>query len=228
MSAQIELPQDLQELLERVAAKDRGAVAEALQRTLHTEAELRHATQRLEEAQRIAHFGNWEWDIRADRLTWSDELYRIFGVKRDQFEATFEAYLELVHPHDRSRVKDEIKRAIAGARRCLFEHRILLDDETARMLRCHGEPVTDEEGQVVRLFGVCQDITELADSERGRRSAENRFRNAFEHAPIGVALVAVTDDGLGDFLAVNKAMCALTGYSEGEFAVSSLEEITVP
>ena len=228
MSAEIELPQDLQELLDRVAAEDRGAVAEALQRTLHTEADLRDATQRLEEAQRIAHFGNWEWDIRSDQVTWSDELYRIFGVKRDQFEATFDAYLELVHPHDRRRVNDEIRRAIDNATRCVFEHRILLDDETARTLRCHGEPVTDEKGKVVRLFGVCQDVTELADSERGRRSAENRFRNAFQHAPIGVALVGVTDDGFGDFLAVNKAMCALTGYSEGELADSSLDEITVP
>ncbi|HEY8778342.1 MAG TPA: diguanylate cyclase, partial [Solirubrobacterales bacterium] len=228
MSTEIELPQDLQELLDRVAAEDRGAVAEALQRTLHTEADLRDATQRLEEAQRIAHFGNWEWDIRPDQVTWSDELYRIFGVKRDQFEATFEAYLEMVHPHDRHRVKDEIQRAISNATRCVFEHRIMLDDNTARILRCHGEPVTDNEGKVVRLFGVCQDITELADSKWGRRSAEDRFRNAFEHAPIGVALVAIENDELGGFTAVNRAMSALTGYSEGELVDSSLDEITVP
>jgi len=228
MSTEIELPQDLQELLDRVAAEDRGAVAEALQRTLHTEADLRDATQRLEEAQRLAHFGNWEWDIGSNQVTWSDELYRIFGVKSDEFEATFEAYLALIHPHDRRPVEDQIQRAIDNATRCVFEHRILLDDETARTLRCHGEPVTDEKGKVVRLFGVCQDVTELADSERGRRSAENRFRNAFQHAPIGVALVGVTDDGFGDFLAVNKAMCALTGYSEGELADLSLDEITVP
>ncbi|MDQ2939685.1 MAG: EAL domain-containing protein [Actinomycetota bacterium] len=228
MSAEIELPQDLQELLDRVAAEDRGAVAEALQRTLHTEADLRDATQRLEEAQRIAHFGNWEWDIRSDQVTWSDELYRIFGVKRDKFEATFEAYLELVHPHDRQRVNDEIQGALSNATRCVFEHRILLDDNTARMLRCHGEPVTDNEGKVVRLFGVCQDITELADSKRGRRSAEDRFRNAFEHAPIGVALVAIENDELGGFTAVNRAMSALTGYSEGDLVDSSLDEITVP
>jgi diguanylate cyclase (GGDEF)-like protein/PAS domain S-box-containing protein len=228
MSAKIELPQDLQELLDRVAAEDRGVVSEALQRTLHTEADLRDATQRLEEAQRLAHFGNWEWDIGADQVTWSDELYRIFGVKSDEFEATFEAYLELIHPHDRRRVEDHIKRAVDNATRCVFEHRILLDEETARTLRCHGEPITDDNGKVVRLFGVCQDVTELADSERGRRSAENRFRNAFEHAPIGVALVAVTDEGFGGFLAVNKAMCALTGYSEGELGDLSLDEITLP
>jgi diguanylate cyclase (GGDEF)-like protein/PAS domain S-box-containing protein len=228
MSAEIVLPHDLQELLDRVDVEDRGAVGEALEHAMRTEAELRDTTQRLEEAQRIAHFGNWEWDIGADKVTWSDELYRIFGVKREDFDATLVAYLELVHPHDRRRVREELAHAVENATRCVFEHRILLDDETARTLRFHGEPVTDAEGKVVRLFGVCQDITELAESERGRRSAEDRFRNAFENAPIGVALVAITENGLGEFLAVNRAMCALTGFTEGELVSSSLDEITVP
>ena len=50
------------------------------------------------EAQRIAGFGNWEWDIEGDRLTWSEELYRIFGVERDTFDANFDAYIALIHP----------------------------------------------------------------------------------------------------------------------------------
>src|SRR4051794_7922733 len=216
MSAEVELPSDLRELLERVAVPDRDAVAEALQRTLRTEADLRDASERMAAAQRIAAFGDWEWDIGADRVTWSEELFRIFGVSRDNFAATFEAYLDLIHPHDRRRVADEIQRAAANGSRFVLEHRILLEDSTVRTLRCHGEPVSGDNGKVARMFGVCQDITELADSERARRSAETRFRNAFEHAPIGVALVEVTDDGLGGFLAVNRAMCSLTGYSEQE------------
>jgi diguanylate cyclase (GGDEF)-like protein/PAS domain S-box-containing protein len=228
MRTEVELPQDLQELLERVAAEDRGAVAEALKRTLRTEAELLDVTERMAEAQRIAHFGNWEWDIAGDQLTWSDELYRIFGLERGKFAANFEAFLDQVHPHDRSRVNDEIQRSMSNATPFILEHRILIDDKTVRALRCHGEPVTDADGKVVRLFGVCQDITELADAERAKHSAENRFRNAFEHAPIGVALVAIHGDDLGGFLAVNRAMCAITGYSEQELVESSLEEITAP
>jgi diguanylate cyclase (GGDEF)-like protein/PAS domain S-box-containing protein len=228
MRAEIELPHDLQMLVDRVAPEERGAVADALQRTLRSEAELLDVMQQMAEAQRIAHFGNWEWDISEDRLTWSDELYMIFGVERNSFAANFEAYLELIHPHDRKRVNDEIQRAMSNARPFVLEHRILIDDNTARTLRCHGEPVTDGDGKVMRLFGVCQDVTELADSERARRSAENRFRNAFEHAPIGVALVAIKGDELGGFLAVNRAMCAITGYSEEELVDTSLDEITVP
>ncbi len=228
MSAEIELPAELQELLDRVTPEDRDAVTRALQSSIRTEAELRHAAKRMADAERIAHFGNWEWDIAADRLTWSQELYRIFGVERETFDATFDAYIELVHPHDRRRVNDAIRASVQSAAPFIFEHRILLDEETARTLRCHGEPVVDDDGKVVRLFGVCQDITEIAESERGKRSPEDRFRNAFEHAPIGVALVAIEGDRLGEFLAVNRALSSITGYSEQELIESSIDEITVP
>src|SRR2546423_9874885 len=132
MSAEIELPQDLQELLHRVAVEDRETVGAALEVAMRTADELRDTTQRLEEAQRLAHFGNWEWDIVADRVTWSDELYRIFGVDGKDFVATLEGYLDLVHPHDRRRVREEIEQAARNATRRVFEHRILLSDETAR------------------------------------------------------------------------------------------------
>src|SRR4051794_36807695 len=168
MSAEIELPRELQELLDRVTPEDRDAVTRAMESTLRTEAELRHAAKRMADAERIAHFGNWEWDIAADRLTWSEELYRIFGVERETFAATHDAYIELVHPHDRRRVSDTIKDSVSQATPYVFEHRVLLDEQTARTLRCHGEPVVDDDGQVVRLFGVCQDITERAESERGK------------------------------------------------------------
>src|SRR5512133_1090859 len=158
---------------------------------MRNEAELRDVTQRMAAAQRLAHFGNWEWDVTADRVTWSAEMHRIFGVSPDDFGATYDAFLQLVHPHDRRRVAEQVQSAIARVRPFVFEHRILVDGDTSRTLRCHGEPVTDADGRVVRMFGVCQDITKLAESERGRRSAEDRFRNAFENAPIGVALVAI-------------------------------------
>jgi diguanylate cyclase (GGDEF)-like protein/PAS domain S-box-containing protein len=227
MSAETALPPDLQGLLDRVSPDDRERLADALRGTLRAEGELRDATERMATAQRIAHFGNWEWDLNEDRVTWSDELHRILGVEKGRFGDSFEAYLELVHPHDRPRVNDEIQSALATAKRFVFDHRVVLQD-SVRTLRCHGESRADAEGKVVRLFGVCQDITELAQSERARRTAEDRFRNAFEHAPIGVALVAIEEAGLGHFLAVNRAMCALTGYSEEDLINSSLDEITAP
>ena len=228
MSTHAELPGDLQELLNRVAAEDRGAVAEALQRTMRSEAELREASERMAEAQRIANFGDWEWNLATGEVTWSEELYRIFDVDRENFAGTLDGYLELVHPDDREKVADAIQAAVGDKSRLLLEHRIGAPDGGTRTMRCHGEPVTDTDGNVVRFFGVCQDVTELADSERGRRSAEDRFRSAFENAPIGVALVAIDGEALGSFLAVNRAMCTLTGYTEKQLAATSIDEITAP
>jgi diguanylate cyclase (GGDEF)-like protein/PAS domain S-box-containing protein len=227
MHAETELPADLQGLLDRVAPEHKEQLAEVLQGTQRTEAELRDVRERMAAAQRLAHLGSWEWDVGEDRVTWSDEVYRIFGVEAGQFGANFEAYVELIHPHDRRRVNDEIRKALARGEPFVFEHRTVLDG-SFRTVRCQGEPVTDAAGKVVRLFGVCQDVTDLAESERARRAPADRFRNAFEHAPIGVALVAIEGNGLGGFLAVNRAMCALTGYSEQDLVNSSLDEITAP
>ena len=218
----------MRELLDRVPPGDREAVGAALQRTLQTEADLRDTSEQMARAQQVAHFGHWEWDIGPDKLTWSEELYKIFGLDRERFGASFEAYMELVHPNDRTQVREEIENAVASPTRCVFEHQVVLEGEKVRTLRCHGEPVTDEDGKVVRLFGVCQDITELPGSEPSRRSGESRFRNAFENAPVGVALIEIVDEDLDGFLSVNRAMSALTGYSETELAASSLDELTMP
>jgi diguanylate cyclase (GGDEF)-like protein/PAS domain S-box-containing protein len=194
---------------------------------LDTGAELREAAQRMAEAQMLARFGNWEWLIAEDRVTWSDELYRIFGLEPGEFAATFEAYMDRVHPEDREALQQMVDETLRSQEPYLIEHRVVHPDGSIRTVRCHGQALSDESGQVVRLLGVCQDITELAEAEQARRAAELRFRNAFEHAPIGVALVSMEAGTEGRFMAVNRAMCTITGYDEDDLLASSLDEITV-
>ena len=176
------------------------------------------------EAQEVARFGSWEWVPAEDEVSWSDQLYRIFGVEPGEVEASFEAYLERVHPEDRRRVEERIRGALKAGDPYLFEHRILLPDGATRMLRCHGQPIAGAEGEFVRLVGVCQDITELADAERARRTAEVRFRNAFEHAPIGVAVVDMRD-GEATVIESNRALSAITGFDPDELRGSGLDRI---
>ncbi|MEK6278241.1 MAG: EAL domain-containing protein [Actinomycetota bacterium] len=227
MSAGTDPTATLDELLEGVAPRDRETVAQALQGALDTEAELREAAERMAEAQRLARLGSWEWVVAENRVTWSDELYRIFGLEPGQFAATLEAYMDRVHPDDREMVQQKVEGTLDSHDPYLTEHRIQLADESLRTLRCHGQAVTNGAGEVVRLVGVCQDITELAEAEAARRAAEVRFRNAFEHAPIGVALVSMEPGDEGRFQTVNRAMCSITGYGEDELLASTLEEITV-
>lgn len=219
-------PGAIEQMVAEVAPRDREAVRGALARALDSEAELREVAERMAEAQTIARFGNWEWIVASDQVSWSDQLYRIFGMEPGDFEATFDAYIDRVVPEDREWVGERIAAALEAQEPYLFEHGILLPEGSRRMLRCHGQPIAGDTGEVERLVGVCQDVTELAEAEAARRSAELRFRNAFEHAPIGVALVDLESEGARP-TEVNRAMMAITGYSAEELMSLGLDEITV-
>jgi PAS domain S-box-containing protein len=208
-----------------VAPRDREIRRPRLPRTSET-AELREAAARMAEAQQVARFGSWEWVIGDDHVTWSDELYRILGLDPGEWDASFETYLERVHIDDRQWVDWRIRRVLEGRQPDLFEHRTVRPDGSARTLRCHTQPVAGADGQTVRLVGVCQDITELADAESARRIAEARFRNAFEHAPIGVALVEL-EGGEARVIESNRALGMITGYRGAELRDRSLDGITV-
>ena len=141
--------------------------------------ELRAAAALMTEAQRVANFGSWEWRIPDDDVSWSEQLYRIFGVDPATFAATFDAYLAHVHPRDRETARTEINAAVEQRRPYRFEHRIVRPSGEERTLRCHGEPIMDAAtGDITRVVGVCQDITELALTERARDEADARFRSA--------------------------------------------------
>jgi len=80
-----------------------GLVTDITDRKM-TEEQLRESQAQLVEAQRLAQIGSWEWDIVQNKITWSDELYRIFGLKPQEFDRTFESYLNRIHPDDRELV----------------------------------------------------------------------------------------------------------------------------
>ena len=193
-----------------------------------SEMQLRGNRRRLEQAQAIAHMGSWEWDVRANKVTWSPELYRIYGLEPGAFPATYEGYLERVHADDQERVQSTIGRALADHRPFLFEERIVRPDGSIRLLESQGDVQVDGDGNVVRLIGVCHDVTERRAAERAAREAEERFRTAFEHSPVGVALVDVSSGKRGRYLEVNRAICEISGYSEDELLGTSRQAITHP
>jgi PAS domain S-box-containing protein len=134
-----------------------GAVLEERTRA---QADTAAAVEALEEAQRVAHVGSWEWDIAANRVSWSDELFRMYGVDPQSFDVDFESYLDRVHPDDREFVQQTVERAYAGALPFLFDHRIVRRDGTVRWTQSRGRVITDEDGTAVRMVGTAQDVTE--------------------------------------------------------------------
>lgn len=205
---------------------DRRPVRDAVDIAHRANADLHAATELMKEAQRVANFGSWEWRLEDDQVAWSEQLYRIFGLDpvRDasSFQLSVATYLDRVHDDDRSRIQDAIEGALEDKKPFRFEHRVVRPGGDVRTVRCQGEPVLDPPtGRIERVVGVCQDVTELAESERARSEADARFRSAFENAPIGIALIEFSDGADGRLTAVNRSLCELTGRTAGELVGST-------
>ncbi|MGN7612085.1 sensor histidine kinase [Magnetococcales bacterium HHB-1] len=133
--------------------------------------QLLQAKEGLARAQEIAHLGNWDWNITTNTLTWSDEIYRIFGVEAQAFAATYEAFLEHVHPQDRQSVKQAVQNSLEDVFHVYnLEHRIVRPDGIERIVHEKGRVFRNRQREPIRMVGTVQDITE-------RKQAEKKIRD---------------------------------------------------
>jgi PAS domain S-box-containing protein len=179
---------------------------------------------KLAEAQQIARMGSWEWEIESDRVTWSDQLYRIYGVTAEGEPGSYGSYLDKVHADDRARVGRVIETAVTERRPWSLDYRIIRPDGELRMIHARGEVVVDENGRPSVVHGTCQDVTESHRVEDQLRAAEQLFRRAFDDAPIGMALIDLD----GRWLRLNRSLCQMLGRSEQQLRTTELNELSHP
>ena len=134
----------------------------------------------LAQTQALAGLGSWEWDPQTGRFSWSDELFRIFGLEPRSIEPSFEAYLERVHPDDRQMSGSIVARALAEGRGFKHEERLVRGDGSERLVRTHGQIVRDDEGRALKLIAACLDITEQRQAESELQSLTRRLVQAEE------------------------------------------------
>lgn len=150
------------------------AVASARSSKIHRPLETSDLT--LDEAQELVHIGSWQWDVATGGIQWSDELYRIYGLRPRAQALGFEEFVELIHPGDREMVNNIINEAYQTKHSFEFEHRIVLPNKKIRVLHGKGKVVSDNDGNVTRMFGTSQDITERKKADLALHRSDERFR----------------------------------------------------
>ncbi|HIJ91014.1 MAG: PAS domain S-box protein [Desulfobulbaceae bacterium] len=148
---------------------------------------LRQSQASLENAQRIAHLGNWEWDIADNILSWSNETYLIFGLAPHEFESNHESYLDYVHPEDRAAVQQAVRNAVDRNAPYSIEHRVQRPDGGLRWVHQQAEVLRDTEGKPLRMCGTVQDITE-------RKTLETQLFQARKMEAVGVLAGGIAHD----------------------------------
>ena len=207
----IDVPEDI----ERIAVfLTTSLVVTALTtRRKRVEKELAESTAKLEEAQRLAHFGWWERDFTTNNVDLSDEVCRIFGVQPLELPEWHGRWLELIHPEDRPRAAEAAAAALLpGGERYDLEYRVVRPDGTERIVHSQGDVTWDESRRPLRQFGVLQDITELRQTEKELRTSEARFRTFVDHATD--AFFVLDEDWT--VLDVNRQACDGLGCSREE------------
>jgi PAS domain S-box-containing protein len=154
---------------------------------------------RLKHAQEMAHLGNWELNLINDQLTWSDEVYRIFGLQPQEFPATYEAFLETVHPDDRLAVDSAYSSSLRDNRNSYeIEHRIVRKNGEIRFVHEKCEHIRNKSGKVIQSIGMVHDITEFKKAEAELQESEEKYRRIVENT---TNVIMVTQpDGIISYL----------------------------
>jgi PAS domain S-box-containing protein len=186
------------------------------------EDKIRASERRLAEAQNIAHLGNWEWHLRTGALTWSNEVYRIYGMDPGEFSVNFDTFINFVHPDDRDSVQTIIDNIIKDRRSHSIDYRIVLKDSSIRYIRGHAEIVCDQEDNPIRVVGVAQDVTDLKRIEEELRALSRRLVEVQENERRAIA--RELHDEIGQSLTALKMLLAQVSRQPSGKSVDVLGE----
>lgn len=163
----------------------------------------RQATDNLDaliRAQEIAKLGSWEWDIARDKIAWSDELFRIFGLPLNT-QLHFDTYLRCVHPEDSDELIRVVNEAVENGTSYAIDHRIVTADNHTKYIHSEGRPVEKLHGRVTKIAGTAQDITEIHELDIAKREFVSLASHQLRTPASGVkAFLSLLMDGFGDNL----------------------------
>ncbi|HTM65001.1 MAG TPA: PAS domain-containing protein [Flavipsychrobacter sp.] len=175
------------------------------------------------QAQALSHIGNWTWDIATNKVVWSEELYRIFGLTDFTEEITFEKYLSYIHPQDKEMLLGYLQNSLKAGETYNFYHRVLLPDGTLKYIQSRGEVLIGADGKPTQLIGTGQDVTRQQLTERELRSSQEFIQKIADTTP---SLISSYNVNTGAYTFINKAIESILGYEPGEVLAKGLEFFT--
>lgn len=162
----------------------------------------------LAETERITGRGSWIWDIAADTVTWTDQLYRVFGFEPGEIEPSYEGYVGRIHPDERESVVARIGRALETAQPWEDTKRAIKADGSEFFLATQGDVITDDSGRPIQMFGVCGDVTAQIQAERASAQLEALVESSHD--------AIVVQDLEGHITAWSPGAVRVFGYSPEE------------
>lgn len=166
----VEPPVDVESILEMYESSLTRKLAETVEKLQQERRSLQVSERKLREAQEIAQMGHWELDLQTDHLYWSDEIYRLFGLKPQATEATLEAFFENIHSEDRDSVRQTYRESLAKNMSYAIDYRLQLKDGTIKYVHERRQTQFDDDGRPLYSAGTVQDITERKQAEEERES----------------------------------------------------------
>lgn len=173
------------------------------------EEQLRKSDAHLKTAQRISRLGSWEFDVNTGQISWSNEVFRIFGRDPASDPPSFEALLQQLHPDDRAYHEQVVQTAIATCQPYELEYRLYPLGGGLRYVQARGEPILDSAGQLVHLVGTVLDISDRKQTERRLRNLSDRLSLALKSGAIGIWEIDMAGRSTWD-----ERMYALYGFDQ--------------
>ncbi|MCX6898037.1 MAG: PAS domain S-box protein [Verrucomicrobia bacterium] len=216
----------IRDITERKRAEEAlKALNETLEhRVVERTAALQQRETELKEAQRVAHVGNWSWEVKTGEVTWSEELYRIYGRDPNLPVPRFQEHSQIFTAESLARRNAAAEETIRTGAPYELDLEIVRPDGTRRWITAHGEAVRDADGRVVRLRGTAQDITERKRAEEALRQSEERYRGIVEDQTEVISRFR----GDGTLTYVNDVYCRFFGKPDQELVGSKWHPVAVP